>query len=329
MNILITGGAGFIGAHTCVELLEQGYSIVVIDNLSNSKIEQLERIKQITGKSFDFFKVDVTDRLEIEELFKSYDFGGVIHFAGLKAVAESVIRPQLYYYNNIVGTLVITGACQKYNVNKFIFSSSATVYGEQLAPFNENTDLIPPTTPYGQTKAMGEKILTDIAGSSSNFAVSILRYFNPIGAHKSGLIGESPSGIPNNIMPFITQVAKGKLNNLKIFGGSYPTIDGTGVRDYIHVIDIAKGHVAALNNLTKGINIYNLGTGRGTSVLELVKAFEEVTNKEILYEIVDKRPGDVAISFAEVNKAEKELGWTAKEDVYEMCRDAWRYEMNQ
>jgi UDP-glucose 4-epimerase len=264
----------------------------------------------------------------VYEVFSNHSIDGVIHFAGLKAVGESVEKPLMYYYNNLMSTMVLSEACLKFNIAKFVFSSSATVYGENEVPFVETMNLLPTTNPYGETKAMSERILTDIVKANSNFAVTLLRYFNPVGAHKSGLIGESPNGIPNNLMPYVTQVAKGKLKKLKIFGNDYATVDGTGVRDYIHVCDLAEGHVSALNKLSEGINIYNLGTGQGTSVLQLVKAFEEANNIEVSYEIVERRAGDIAECYANASKAEQELGWTAKRGIVEMCKDAWKFEKN-
>ena len=329
LNILVTGGAGYIGSHTCVALLEAGHTIIIVDNLCNSEPDSINKIKQITNKAIRFYQIDVTDEEAIDTIFSSHELDGVIHFAGLKAVGESVKKPLDYYYNNIVSTMVITKACQKYEVNKFVFSSSATVYGDNRVPFVETMDLLPTTNPYGETKAISERILTDIVSANPAFSVSILRYFNPVGAHESGLIGEAPNGIPNNLMPYITQVAKGKLEKLRIFGNDYPTVDGTGVRDYIHVVDLAEGHLAALENLTEGVHIYNLGTGKGTSVLELVKAFEKANDIEIPYEIVERRPGDIASCYADASKAKRELGWTAKRDLVTMCRDAWRFEKNK
>ncbi|WP_110114934.1 UDP-glucose 4-epimerase GalE [Bacillus sp. CGMCC 1.16541] len=328
MNILVTGGAGYIGSHTCIALIEAGHSIIIADNLCNSKRENIESIIKITGKEVAFFEIDVTNNQAVEFVFESYDIDGVIHFAGLKAVGESVEKPLEYYYNNLVSTMVIAKACEKYNVNKFVFSSSATVYGNNIVPFVETMDLLPTTNPYGETKAMSERILTDIARANPAFSVSLLRYFNPVGAHESGLIGEAPNGIPNNLMPYVTQVAKGKLDKLRVFGNDYLTVDGTGVRDYIHVMDLAEGHVAALDNLTEGVHIYNLGTGQGTSVLELVKAFEEANDIEVPYDIVNRRPGDIASCYADASKAERELGWTSKRDILAMCRDSWRFEKN-
>ena len=326
MNILVTGGAGYIGTHTCVELLNNNHSVIIADNLCNSKIETIEKIKQITNKNFIFYPVDVTDEHAVESIFSSHQIDGVIHFAGLKAVGESVEKPLEYYYNNIVSTIILSKACIKYNVNKFVFSSSATVYGENEVPFVETMDLLPTTNPYGETKAISERILMDVAKANPNFSVSLLRYFNPVGTHESGLIGEDPTGIPNNLMPYVTQVASRKLEKLRVFGNDYETIDGTGVRDYIHVADLAEGHVAAIEKLTEGIHIYNLGTGQGTSVLQLIHAFEEVNNIKVPYEIVGRRPGDIASCYADASKAERELGWKARRGIKEMCRDAWRFE---
>lgn len=326
MQILVTGGAGYIGSHTCVALLEAGHTVTVVDNLCNSKLQAIDKIKQITQQDLAFYQKDVTDEVAVEAIFAGHSFDGVIHFAGFKAVGESVEFPLKYYYNNTVSTMVLAKYCLKYGVKQFVFSSSATVYGENKVPFVESMELLPTTNPYGETKVISEQILTDIAKANPGFAVSLLRYFNPVGAHESGLIGEAPSGIPNNLMPFITQVAKGKLEKLQIFGDDYPTADGTGVRDYIHVMDLAEGHVAALEKLTAGVHIYNLGTGRGTSVLELVEAFQEVNGIQVPYEIVDRRPGDIAACYADVGKAKAELGWAAQRGVREMCRDAWKYE---
>jgi len=328
VNILVTGGAGYIGSHTCIALLKAGYSVIIADNLSNSKSETVMKIMDIADKEVTLYEIDVTDAEAVDIIFRNYKIDGVIHFAGLKAVGESVEKPLEYYYNNIVSTIVLTKACQKYGVNRFVFSSSATVYGDNQVPFVETMDLLPTTNPYGETKAMSERILTDIAKANPAFSVSLLRYFNPVGAHESGLIGEAPNGIPNNLMPYVTQVAKGKLEKLRVFGNDYSTVDGTGVRDYIHVVDLAEGHVAALENLNEGVHIYNLGTGKGTSVLELVKAFEEANDIEVPYEIVDRRPGDIASCYADASKAERKLGWIAKRDLITMCRDAWRFEKN-
>jgi UDP-glucose 4-epimerase len=329
MNILVTGGAGYLGSHTCVALLEAGHTVIVADNLCNSTAENLDKVKQITNKGKIFFyKIDVIDEQAVEVIFSKYQIDGVIHFAGLKSVGESMEKPLEYYYNNIVSSLVLAKACQKFNVTRFVFSSSATVYGDNTVPYEEKMNLLPTTNPYGETKAMCERILSDIVKANPAFSVTLLRYFNPVGAHESGLIGEAPNGIPNNLMPYVTQVAKGKLEKLKVFGNDYPTVDGTGVRDYIHVMDLAEGHVAALDKLTEGVNIYNLGTGKGTSVLELINAFEEANDIAIPYEVVDRRPGDIASCYANALKAKHELGWTASRDIIAMCRDAWRFEKN-
>lgn len=329
MNILVTGGAGFIGSHTCVSLLETGHSVIIADNFSNSNIKIIEKIKKITGKEVILYNVDLTDREKTSDIFVENNIDGVIHFAGLKSVGESIQKPLEYYRNNLESTLNLLEMCQKYKVNKFIFSSSATVYGNNQVPFEETMKLLPTTNPYGETKSMIERILIDFAKSVPEFSVSILRYFNPVGAHKSGLIGESPSGIPNNLMPYITQVAKGKLNQLRVFGNDYNTVDGTGVRDYIHVVDLAEGHLAALDNLKKGVSIYNLGTGKGTSVLQLIKAFEDANKIKIPFEIVERRDGDIAECFASTNKANEELNWVAKKDIFEMCLDSWNFEKRE
>ncbi len=326
MNILVTGGLGFIGSHTCVELINKNHKVIIADNLSNSSIETLDKIEKITGVKPDFYKIDVTDEDKIEKLFKKYQLHGVIHFAGYKAVGESVEKPLDYYYNNLVSTIKLSQMCLKYNVEKFVFSSSATVYGDNESPLKEDMDLLPTTNPYGETKAISERILKDANKANPNFAVTLLRYFNPVGAHESGLIGEDPKGVPNNLMPFVSKVAKGELDKLYVFGDDYDTVDGTGVRDYIHVVDLAEGHVAALEKLDSGINIYNLGTGKGTSVLEIIYNFVRVNGVEVPYEIVDRRQGDIAISYADTKKAEKDLNWKAKRDVKDMVRDSWRFE---
>jgi len=328
MNILVTGGAGYIGSHTCVALIEASYNVIVADNLSNSKIEVIDQIQKITNQAVTFYLIDVTDEQAINSLFAKEHITGVIHFAGFKAVGESVNKPLEYYYNNIVSTMVLAKACIKYHVNRLVFSSSATVYGDNQAPLVETMELKPTTNPYGETKAISERILADTVKAHPDFSVALLRYFNPVGAHESRLIGERPNGIPNNLMPYITQVAKGKLNKLRVFGDDYSTPDGTGIRDYIHVMDLAEGHVEAINKLQKGLHIYNLGTGKGTSVLELIEAFTKANGITVPYEIVGRRPGDVAISYADSTKAAKELGWTAKRDLVAMCRDAWSYENN-
>lgn len=326
MNILVTGGAGYIGSHTCLALLEAGHKVIVVDNLCNSNQNTLERVKQIADKEVVFYQIDVTVEADVETIFINHVIDGIIHFASLKSIGESVEKPLTYYYNNLVSTMVLAKLCQKYQIKRFVFSSSATVYGENEVPFTESMELQPTTNPYGETKMMGERILTDITKVNPDFSVALLRYFNPVGAHESGLIGEAPNGIPNNLMPFITQVANGKLEKLRIFGNDYPTIDGTGVRDYIHVCDLAEGHVKALDHLNGGLHIYNLGTGQGTSVLQLVKAFEESNGIEVPYIIVERRPGDIAECYADTSKAKRELGWTAKHGIFEMCRDAWRFE---
>ena len=328
MNILVTGGLGFIGSHTTIELIKNNHTVIIADNLINSKIEVLDKLSTIIGIKPAFYQIDVTDEAKVEEIFNNHNIDGVIHFAGLKAVGESVSKPLEYYYNNLVSTMVLSKMCVKYGVEKFVFSSSATVYGDQPSPLKEDMELKKTTNPYGETKAMSERILTDTAHANDGFAVSLLRYFNPVGAHESGLIGEDPNGIPNNLMPFVTKVAKGQLEKLNVFGNDYDTIDGTGVRDYIHVVDLAKGHVKAIENLKDGVNIYNLGTGRGTSVLELVNAFMKVNEIDVPYEIVGRRPGDIATCYANAEKAEVELGWKAELTIEDMVRDAWRFEEN-
>lgn len=328
MNILVTGGAGYIGSHTAVALIEAGHSVIIADNLCNSAIETIEKIESITGKEVIFYKIDVTEGEVVESIFRNHALDAVIHFAGLKSVDESIKNPLAYYFNNIVSTLNLANICLKYSVNRFVFSSSATVYGDNIVPFKETMKLLPTTNPYGETKVMSERILTDMANAHPAFSVSLLRYFNPIGAHESGLIGDSPIGVPNNLMPYLTQVAKGKLNKLCVYGNDYPTADGTGLRDYIHVMDLAEGHVAALENLIEGVHTYNLGTGNGTSVLELVEAFEEANRIDIPYEVAGRRPGDIASCYADVSKAEKELGWKSKRNISTMCKDSWRFEIN-
>ncbi|WP_234417388.1 UDP-glucose 4-epimerase GalE [Lysinibacillus sp. 2017] len=308
--------------------MEAGHSVVVADNLSNSKRDFIKNIQSITNKDIPFYEINVCDVQAVENIFKNNSIDGVIHFAGFKAVGESVEKPALYYENNLVSTLVLANACLKFGINRFVFSSSATVYGENQVPFVETMELLPTTNPYGETKAMCERILRDIAKANPSFSVSLLRYFNPVGAHESGLIGEAPNGSPNNLMPYVTEVARGKREYLSVFGKDYPTIDGTGVRDYIHVMDLAEGHVAALTNVTEGVHIYNLGTGQGTSVLQLVKVFEAVNGVTIPYKIVDRRPGDIATCYADVNKAKRELGWIAKRDIVTMCRDTWGFKQD-
>lgn len=328
MNILVTGGCGFIGSHCCVFLLNKGYSIIIADNLSNSKVEVIDRIQEISGKVIRFYQIDVTDSDLVDSLFLENHIDGVVHFAGLKAVGESFEDPLRYYFNNTVSTMVLAKACIKFGVLKFIFSSSATVYGENKVPFVETMTLMPTSNPYGETKRISERILADTAYANPDFSVVNLRYFNPVGSHESGLIGEAPLGAPNNLMPYITQVAKGKRDKLRVFGDDYPTPDGTGVRDYIHVMDLAEGHVAALENMKSGAQVYNLGTGQGISVMEMVQTFERVNGVRIPFEVVPRRPGDIAVSYADPSKANIELGWKATRSLEDMCRDAWRFEKN-
>ena len=328
MKVLVTGGAGYIGSHTCVELLEAGHEIVVIDNLSNSKLEALERVKEITGKDLIFYKVDILDKEGLREVFFQHSFDAVIHFAGLKAVGESVEKPLLYYHNNVSGSISLFEVMKEYNVKNIVFSSSATVYGDpHTVPIKEDFPLCP-ANPYGQTKLEIEQILKDLYASDNSWNIVLLRYFNPVGAHSSGKIGEDPNGIPNNLFPFISQVAVGKLDELFVFSDDYPTDDGTGVRDYIHVVDLAKGHIKALKKIIKkaGLTIYNLGTGRGYSVLEIVHAFENASDKKIPYKIIERRSGDIAVCFADPALAKKELGWVAEKGILDMCVDAWRWQ---
>ncbi len=330
MVILITGGAGYIGSHTCVELLDAGYEVIVVDNLSNSKHESIYRVQEITGKSVEFHNINILDKQSLKKVFEENQIEAVIHFAGLKAVGESVKMPIKYYYNNITGTLILCELMKKYKVKKIVFSSSATVYGpNNKSPLTEDLP-VDATNPYGWTKLIIEQILNDIYISDKEWSISILRYFNPIGAHESGKIGEDPNGIPNNLMPYITQVAIGKREKLYIYGNDYPTHDGTGVRDYIHVVDLAKGHLKALENTlkTKGIDVYNLGTGKGYSVLDVVKTFEKINDVKIPYEFTDRRPGDIAICYADPTKAFNKLGWKAEKNLEDMCRDAWRWQKN-
>ncbi len=327
--ILVTGGLGYIGSHTVVELLKQGERLVVMDNLSNSKETMIEKIKEITGVSFIFYKTDLLDKEGMRKIFKENKINSVIHFAALKAVGESVEKPIEYYKNNVVGTINLLEVMKEFNVNKMVFSSSATVYGApKVVPITEDMPLST-TNPYGTTKLMIEQILKDTAYANKEFKVAILRYFNPIGAHESGIIGEDPNGIPNNLMPYITKVASGKLACLSVFGDDYPTHDGTGVRDYIHVVDLAKGHLKALKRLAKddtGVFIYNLGTGKGYSVLDIVHAFEKENNIKINYKIVDRRKGDIAECFANPDKAYRELEWKAEKTLEDMVRDSWNFE---
>lgn len=328
MKVLVTGGAGYIGTHTVVELLNAGHEVVVVDNLCNSSEISLERVKQITGKDVSFYNVDLLDREALSKVFAAHEIDSVIHFAALKAVGESVAKPGLYYSNNITGTLVLCEVMQEHNVKNIVFSSSATVYGDpHTVPITEDFPL-DATNPYGRTKLMMEYILKDLYVADNEWNIALLRYFNPVGAHESGLIGEDPNGIPNNLMPFITQVAVGKREKLSVFGHDYPTPDGTGVRDYIHVVDLAVGHLKALDKLAEkpGVVVYNLGTGRGNSVLEVIKAFEKASGREIPHELVDRRPGDVAECYADPSFAEQELGWKAERGIDEMCEDSWRWQ---
>ncbi|MBO5487255.1 MAG: UDP-glucose 4-epimerase GalE [Eubacterium sp.] len=327
MTILVTGGTGYIGSHTCVELLQKGYDVVVFDNLFNSKRDVVDKIEKITGKKIKFYKADMLDKESMRPVFEENTFDAVIHFAGLKAVGESVEKPLWYYQNNIAGTLNLCELMNEYNCKKIIFSSSATVYGSpKTVPITEDFPLST-TNPYGSTKLMLERILSDFCVPDKDWSVILLRYFNPIGAHESGLLGESPNGIPNNLMPYIMQVAVGKLPELGVFGNDYDTPDGTGVRDYIHVVDLAKGHVNAVEKVTSsnGVNIYNLGTGNGYSVLDIVKAFEEANDVKIPYSIKPRRAGDIATCYANPKKAKEELGWEAQYDLKKMCQDSWRF----
>ena len=331
MSILLTGGAGYIGSHTAVELLNAGYDVVIADNYGNSKPEVLNRIKELTGKEFKFYEMDVADKTALTNLFSNESIEAVIHFAGLKAVGESVEKPLWYYRNNLDTTLSLMEVMKEYDCKNFIFSSSATVYGTpESVPLTEDTKVGICTNPYGWTKWMTEQILKDICKSDSELSVVLLRYFNPVGAHESGRIGEDPQGIPNNLFPYIAQVAVGKRDHLNVFGNDYPTPDGTGIRDYIHVVDLAKGHVAALTyaDNNKGIEVFNLGTGTGYSVLDMVHAFESANGIKIPYEIAPRRAGDVAECYADPKKAREVLGWTAEKTLEDMCRDTWRWQSN-
>jgi UDP-glucose 4-epimerase len=330
MKILITGGAGYIGSHTCVELLNAGYEIILVDNFINSKPEVLNRIRKITGKDFKFYKANLVEKGALDTIFSENQIDAVIHFAGLKAVGESVAQPLLYYHNNIIGTLHLCEVMKQYGVKKLVFSSSATVYGiPETVPISEELTF-GATNPYGRTKQMIEEILHDLYLSDPEWSVVLLRYFNPIGAHESGRIGENPNGIPNNLVPLISRVAVGKINKLKIFGNDYPTKDGTGVRDYIHVVDLALGHIQALEKVlsTNGVTAYNLGTGIGYSVLEIINAFEKVSGRKIPFHIVERRSGDIGICYANPSKAKEELGWIALRGIEEMCEDSWRWQSN-
>ena len=329
MAILVTGGAGYIGSHTVVELLNANKEVVVLDNLCNSSPKSLERVKEITGKDVKFYEGDILDRALLQKIFAENEINSVIHFAGLKAVGESVQKPTEYYMNNVAGTLVLIQEMKKAGVWNFVFSSSATVYGDpKIIPITEDCKVGGTTNPYGTSKYMVEQILTDVAKAEPQFSMTILRYFNPVGAHASGLIGEDPNGIPNNLLPYVTQVAVGKLKEVQVFGNDYPTVDGTGIRDYIHVVDLAKGHVAALSKFEgdAGLNIYNLGTGKGYSVLEIIQNMEKAAGKPIPYKIVDRRPGDIATCYADSTKAKEELGWEAQFDITRMCQDAWHWQ---
>lgn len=328
MTILVTGGAGYIGSHTVLELLNNNYDVVVVDNLSNANAESLRRVEELTGKKVHFYPSDVSNSEELTKVFEKHTIDAVIHFAGYKAVGESVEKPLMYYQNNIDSTLVLCEVMQTFNVKNLVFSSSATVYGDPHAvPITEDFP-VSATNPYGRTKLFIEFILKDLFVSDNSWRIALLRYFNPVGAHKSGRIGEDPNGIPNNLMPFVAQVAVGKREQLSIFGNDYPTADGTGVRDYIHVVDLAIGHLKALEKLDSGAGLYtyNLGTGKGTSVLEMVHAFEKASGKPVPYKIVARRPGDIAECYAHPEKAEKELGWKAERGIEEMCEDGWRWQ---
>ncbi len=326
-NVLVTGGAGYIGSHTCVELLNSGYNVVVFDNLSNSSRESLARVEKITGKKVEFYEADMRDRAAMEKIFAENKIDAVIHFAGLKAVGESVQKPLLYYDNNIAGTLVLLETMGKAGCKKIVFSSSATVYGDpERLPIDEDCRLSA-TNPYGSTKLMLENIMRDLYVADNSWNIILLRYFNPVGAHESGLIGENPRGIPNNLTPYIAQVAGGKLKEIKVFGNDYPTPDGTGVRDYIHVVDLAKGHTAALGKVrSSGVHVYNLGTGNGYSVLDVIHAFEKACGKKLPYKICPRRAGDIASCYAKADKAYKELGWHAELGIDEMCASLWKWQ---
>lgn len=329
MKVLVTGGLGFIGSHTCVELLNEGYEVIVVDNLYNAKAEVEEKIKTITGKDLLVYHDDICDKYAMHKIFSDNKIDAVIHFAGYKAVGESVKKPIMYYENNLVSTLVLCDVMRNHGCKKLVFSSSATVYGDpERIPIDEECRLGPTTNPYGTTKLMIEQILRDIHTSDNEWNIALLRYFNPIGAHKSGLIGEEPNGIPNNLMPYVAKVANKELEVLHVFGNDYDTPDGTGVRDYIHVVDLAKGHLAALNKLEKehvGIDAYNLGTGNGYSVLDIVKAFVCANNIDVPYVIDPRRPGDIATCYANTDKSFKELGWKAEKSLEDMCKDSWNY----
>lgn len=331
MNVLVTGGAGYIGSHTCVELLQAGHRPVVIDNLSNSNPKSLERVKEITGKQIPFYQGDVRDEALLERIFDEHEIGCAIHFAGYKAVGESVAKPLDYYENNLGATMTLCRVMGRRGIKKLIFSSSATVYsGENEMPLREDSKTGNCTNPYGWTKYMGEQILRDVAKADPEWSIALLRYFNPVGAHHSGKIGEHPNGIPNNLMPYITQTAVGKREHLNVFGNDYPTPDGTGVRDYIHVVDLARGHVRAMEYLSShaGEHVFNLGTGNGYSVLDMVRAFEQANDLQVPYVIAPRRPGDLAVCYADPAKSREQLGWQAQFDQVDMCRDSWNWQKN-
>lgn len=331
MKILVTGGTGYIGSHTCVELLNAGYEVVIIDNLYNSKLEVVDKIEQLTNKKFAFYENDVCDEEAVRRIFTDHKIDAVIHFAGYKAVGESVAKPLMYYQNNLDSTIVLCKVMNEFNCKRIVFSSSATVYGDPASlPIKEDFPLST-TNPYGTTKLFIERILTDLQYADKEWSVGLLRYFNPIGAHESGLFGESPNDIPNNLMPYIVKVANKELPHLNVFGDDYNTPDGTGVRDYIHVVDLALGHIKAVEKIAQGsgVKIYNLGTGNGFSVLDLVKTFARVNNIEVPYKITDRRPGDIAACYADPTKAKEELGWSAQKGIEEMCRDAWNFVQKQ
>ena len=327
-TILVTGGAGYIGSHTLIELINNNFEVVVIDNLANSSRESLRRVEQITGHEIPFIEADVRDQSALDDIFTTYDIDSVIHFAGLKAVGESVAKPLEYYDNNLVSTMTLLEAMREHNVKQLVFSSSATVYGNPSElPLRETSTVgVGLTNPYGKTKYMIEQIIQDYCAADPTFEATILRYFNPIGAHQSGQIGEDPNGIPNNLLPYVAQVAVGKLQSVGVFGDDYDTPDGTGVRDYIHVVDLARGHVAALQHMKAGTNVYNLGTGSGTSVLEIIKAFSKACSRDLPYEIKPRRAGDIAACYADCSKAERELGWRAELSIEQACADSWRWQ---
>lgn len=325
MNIMVTGGFGYIGSHVCVSLLNKGHKIIVVDNLSKSNIDVGEKIRAITNKDFIFYEIDITDYDELKNIFIEHSIDTIMHFAGYKSVSESLNKPIEYYENNLISTINLLRLSGEYNVNKFIFSSSATVYGDGVAPYTEESPLFKRTNPYGESKAMCERIIKDYSNASKNKSFIVFRYFNPVGAHSSGLIGEWTKDKPNNLMPFVTKVANKELERLDVFGDDYPTKDGTGVRDFIHIMDLAEGHVAAIEYDKEGYHVFNLGTGKGYSVLELINAFQKVNNIRVEYRIAPRRKGDIATSYADVTKAKLELKWSAKRDLEDMCRDSWNF----